>query len=68
MSNTISPPEYLGDSVYAQGDAGFPGSLVLTTDSHLMDDAGNTIILEPEVVLAFLRYVKRHHAEYLKHV
>ena len=48
MSNAI---RYLGDGVYAREEN---GRLVLTTDSHLLADARNVIILEPEV-LAELR-------------
>lgn len=38
---------YLGDAVYAQLDE--QGRIVLTTDSHKRNEAGNTIILEPAV-------------------
>jgi len=66
MSKSIPPPLYLGDSVYVQPDSAFPGRIVLTTDSHLMDDAGNILVLEPEVAVAFLKYVEHHYPHYLK--
>jgi len=43
---------YLGDSVYAEFD-GY--SIIITTDNGC--GASNTIILEPEVVSAFERFV-----------
>ena len=46
--------EYLGDSVYVekQGD-----NIVLTTDNGL--GPTNTIILEPEVCIALVKYLER---------
>lgn len=46
--------EYLGDAVYAQFD-GF--GIKLTTEDGMR--ATNTIVLEPEVIMAFVDYVKR---------
>jgi hypothetical protein len=48
--------DYLGDSVYAEVDD--CGNLVLTTENGL--GASNTIVLEPEVIAALERYVKRN--------
>lgn len=49
-------PEYLGDAVYGQ----FEGDmLLLTTDSHLIGDAGNQIYLEPAVLTSLLNYLGR---------
>lgn len=45
---------YLGDSVYAQPD-GF--SIILTTENGF--GASNTIVLEPEVLEALIKY-KQH--------
>jgi hypothetical protein len=43
------PPTYLGDGLYIQHtDAG----LVLSTDTHILMDAGNIIYIEPEVAHA----------------
>jgi hypothetical protein len=49
--------QYLGDSVYAQLDG--EGRLMLTTDSHLQAEAGNTIYLEPEIAEALYNYIDR---------
>lgn len=46
--------EYLGDAVYADFD-GY--GIVLTTEDGIR--ATNTIVLEPEVVRAFVQYVAR---------
>lgn len=45
--------EYLGDSVYAHHD-GF--AVTLTTENGV--GASNTIVLEPEVFAALVRFVK----------
>ena len=47
---------YLGDSVYAVVDS--RGSIVLTTENGEPDDPSNIIILEPEVVKAFLKFIE----------
>lgn len=47
---------YLGDSVYAYSD-GFV--VVLTTNNGYPDDPRNIIVLEPEVLSAFLGWLKR---------
>lgn len=49
--------DYLGDAVYASRDQF--GAVVLTTDHHDPAHAGNTIILEPSVIAALLRYIER---------
>lgn len=49
--------DYLGDSVYVRMDEG--GAVVLTTENGYPDDPRNTIIMEPEVVLAFQRWHAR---------
>lgn len=46
---------YLGDSVFA-ADGSYPGEIVLTTENGLPTDPSNTIILEPEVVAALIRF------------
>jgi len=46
--------DYLGDGVYADYD-GY--SITLMTGNHIYPD--NTIVLEPQVLLAFTRYLKR---------
>lgn len=46
--------DYLGDSVYARED-GF-GSIILTTENGEPDDPSNTIVLEPEVYEALVRF------------
>lgn len=46
--------QYLGDSVYADFD-GY--GIVLTTENGYPDDPRNRIVLEPEVLVAFERYV-----------
>ena len=46
---------YLGDSVYACKEDS--GAIRLTTDSHLPEEAGNIIFLEPDALRAFLDVV-----------
>jgi len=49
--------EYLGDGVYVTFD-GF--HIVLATGSHVNPD--NIVHLDPDVMVAFTRFVKRLHA------
>lgn len=53
-------PDYLGDGVYATDD---PQGLILTTGHHLPASADNTIMLEPEVIVALERYLERMKAD-----
>lgn len=55
------PPDYMGDAVYAT-DNGY--GVTLTTEHHEPSKAGNTIVLEPSVIAALLRYVKRMEEHY----
>ena len=55
------PPDYLGDAVYATDDG---HGITLTTDTHFQPEAGNVIVLEPSVIAALLRYVKRMEEHY----
>lgn len=53
--------EYIGDGVYVhQNDYGQIG---LTTGHHDPDQATNHIVMEPEVLAAFLRWVEARKAE-----
>jgi hypothetical protein len=52
----MKEPTYLGDGVYAQFDQF--GMLILTTGSHELRMADNTIMLEPEVLEALLNFLK----------
>jgi hypothetical protein len=54
-------PQYLGDGVYATAEE--DGSLVLTTGTHVYQEAGNIIILEPEVLTFLDQYRKRAREE-----
>lgn len=54
--------EYLGDSVYAAVEN--DGTLVLTTENGM--GPSNTIILEPNVVVALLDYIERAANEVMK--
>lgn len=47
--------DYLGDAVYVEEDR--DGRIVLTTEDGIR--ATNRIVLEPEVLEAFLEYVQR---------
>ena len=47
---------YLGDSVYATYD-GY--HVILTTENGLLGDPSNTVFLEPPVLDALMRYVKK---------
>jgi hypothetical protein len=49
----MKPKQYLGDGVYVEVR---DGQLVITTEDGIR--ATNTIIFEPEVLAAFLEYVK----------
>jgi hypothetical protein len=47
---------YLGDSVYVRMDR--YGGIVLTTENGLPDDPSNMIVLEPEVYMALVMWVR----------
>jgi hypothetical protein len=47
---------YLGDSVYAEFDG---HCIVLTTENGLPADPSNKIYMEPQVLVALERYLKR---------
>jgi hypothetical protein len=47
---------YLGDSVYVDRDS--DNRIVLTTENGYHDDPRNRIVMEPEVVSAFLLYIE----------
>jgi hypothetical protein len=49
---------YLGDGVYAQLDDPGIGGIILTTGSHDLRAADNTIHLEPEVLESLIEYLK----------
>jgi hypothetical protein len=49
-------PRYLGDGAYAHW---CEGRLVLTTGNHEPALADNTIVLEPEVLVSLLMYLKK---------
>lgn len=48
-------PQYLGDAVYIQFDEG-ANMYILSTDSHKLRDADQTIWLEPSVMTALINY------------
>jgi hypothetical protein len=56
MSKQADLKEYLGDGVYVDFDDF--GCLTLTTEDGV--SVTNRIFLEPEVLEAFLAYLKRH--------
>jgi hypothetical protein len=47
---------YVGDAVYADIDTA--GRVVLTTENGI--EATNTIVLEPEVLAVFLRWIREN--------
>jgi hypothetical protein len=49
--------DYLGDAVYATTDD--VGRMILTTNSHVPQDAESRICIEPEVWDAMKRFVAR---------
>jgi hypothetical protein len=54
--------QYIGDSVYVERDDSWHSTLILilTTENGLpRDPRSNRIVLEPEVWLALMEYVKR---------
>jgi hypothetical protein len=57
----IARKEYLGDAVYVDYDGFY---LILTTEDGIQ--ATNTIMLEPEVVSALVKYQARLTADLLK--
>jgi hypothetical protein len=54
---------YLGDSVYAEVDSYDGGTVKLTTENGVPGDPSNTIILEPEIMVALLRFYRDHCGE-----
>jgi hypothetical protein len=48
---------YLGDSVYVEYD-GYV--IILTTENGLPIDPSNLIVMEPEVVASFLKFLERN--------
>jgi len=50
-------PQYLGDGVYVQND---DKDIVLTTGSHVINDANQVIYLEPEVIVQLLAWLERN--------
>jgi len=39
-------PQYIGDGIYIQVNESDPSQLILTTGSHILDDADNTVFIE----------------------
>jgi len=52
-------PLYLGDGVYVQPNPHDPVSLIVTTGSHLLHQADNTIYMELPALEALHQYVER---------
>ena len=52
---------YLGDGVYASIKNGM---IMLSTGSHIEDDAEHVIWLEPEVAIELKKYIEQTMAEY----
>ena len=52
---------YISDGVYIRADDYSPGAFVLTTGSHIDEEADNRIYLEPEVVTYLLNYIRQWH-------
>lgn len=50
-------PQYLGDGVYAQQWAMIPGGVILSTGSHILEEAENVVYLEPEVIDALQKFL-----------
>lgn len=50
-------PEYLGDGAYVQPHPHDPMSVILTTGSHLLPEADNTIYLEMSCIDGLIRYL-----------
>lgn len=59
MNFSDKKKEYLGDGAYVELDAS--GCIVLTTHDGLRDT--NTIVFEPEVLMAFEKWVAARRAE-----
>lgn len=51
---------YLGDAVYVEPDSRWAAAVKLTTSDGLRNT--NTIVLEPEVLAAFLEWIERRKA------
>ncbi len=56
MTEPEQPTTYLGDAVYSIFD-GF--GVWLHTDSHLPNEAGNKIYLEPQVIQNLFKFLSR---------
>lgn len=54
-------PEYLGDSVYVKLNS--LGDIELTTNNGYPDDPRNVIVLEVEVLLKFLEWLRRQNGQ-----
>ena len=50
-------PVYIGDGIYLQQDQEDPTRLILTTGSHLLEDADATVFLEVRELKSLMQYV-----------
>lgn len=55
----VIEPLHIGDGVYAICEAHDDGTLLLRTGSHESDNCNDSIILEPPVIDALIKYIKR---------
>lgn len=56
-------PKYLGDGVYVDEWNDFGPGIMLTTDSHKVEEAGNVIYFEPSVLKALTIWLKNRETE-----
>lgn len=50
-------PVYIGDGIYLQQDQEDPTRLILTTNSHLLEDADAVVYLEIEELQSLMQYI-----------
>lgn len=51
-------PVYIGDGIYLQQDQEDPTYLILTTSSHLLQDADATVFLEVRELQSLMQHIK----------
>ena len=50
---------YLGDGVYVSESVRYDGNVYLTTGHHNPQSADNTVVMEPQVLEQFLKWIER---------
>ena len=61
MTTSTQQPQYLGDGIYIQVNESDPSQLIITTGSHILDDADNTVYVD----LGEARMLKKYLSDFL---